>query len=230
MTLLTRLVGADLAAGGRSFLAGVPVAVVTVVVMGAAMGPLAAGAIFPLTMAAVAWVYNTRVAYEEDMADRWRFLRALPIRPVMLVSTKFLANLVVIAGYAGIAWAAACALPLITDRAQAPSPAGAVLGTGLGLSLVVVALFNAIYFQLGYQAAASGMPWMLFILFLPVVLAASPLPGTGLMGAARGLLADLSSWTASHGPATVIVAAVAVAGLVLTGWAVAVSGFNRQEF
>lgn len=230
MALLTRLIAFDLAACGRSFLAGVPAAVVTVVVMGAAMGPLAAGAIFPLTMAMITWGYNARVAYEEDKADHWRFLRALPVRPSLAVTVKFLSNLVVIAGYAGIVWAAACTLPLIAPRAAAPEPAGAVLGAGLGMSLAIMALFNAVYFRLGYQAAASGTSWMFVILFLPAVLVAWPLPSPGLAGAARTFLTGLSSWAAGHGPAAAVLTVLALAGLVLAGWAAAVSGFRRREF
>jgi len=224
--MLARLVAVDLGARVRCFLAVLPAALVTVVVIGGAMGPAAAAGIFPLTLVVITWAFNTRVAFEDDKADTWTFLRALPIRPFLVVSVRFLSNLVVIAAYAVIVWVIAWFLPLITPRGAAPHPVAAVVGTGLGLSLLTMTLFNVVYFRFGYQAAASGMPFVFVLMCLPAFLVNSPLKLSSL----SNFLAHLSSWASHYRWLAAGLAVLTVAGLVLAGWAAAATAFSRREF
>lgn len=229
-SVLAHLLLVDLLAKIPSFMAVVPAAVVTVLVIGAAMGPAAASGIVPLTLAMVTWGYNMRLIYEDDKAETWVFLRALPIPARLAVSVRFLSTVIAILGYTVLVSLTAAALPHIAPRTSLPSSWGNVILAGIGVSLILTALLNAVYFRFGYQATASAMPYVFMVIFLPGMLVASPLKNTSAVRFLAKALSGAAFWAPAHRLVTATLGGATVGVLFGAGWAYAAWALSRREF
>jgi len=227
--LVGRLLLTELRAALRPFLVVVPAAVITVLVMGPAMGALAGEVIVPLSLAMATWGYQMRVVFEDDRAGTWRFVRPLPIPPRSIVAVRFLSGLVAVGAYTALLCLAAVLLPLITARVAPPASWGVVILRSLALGCLLLAAFNAIYFRLGSRAMGSAMSYILVLVFLPGLVLTTPLKGSGPATELAQWLSQATAWAAKERGLALLLGASIVTGVFAGAWAYAASAFARKE-
>lgn len=217
--MVGRLLLDELRGAIRPFLVVVPAAVITVLVMGPAMGRLAGEVLVPLSLAMATWGYQMRVVFEDDRAGTWRFVRPLPIPPRRIVAVRFLSGLAAVAVYTILLCLADVLLLQITTRVAPPASWAVLVLRSMAVGCLLLAVFNAIYFRFGSRAIGPAMSYVLILAFLPGLALATPLRGSGLVQELARSLSRVAAWAG----------AAVVAGVFLGAWAYAASAFARKE-
>lgn len=213
----------DISIHRRTLLFNVPTMVFMMLVLGSFMGPQAANGIPVVLIMMSAWAFSLRAAYEDDKADMWTFLRALPIPPSQIVGARFVSSAIVI-----LAFTLLITIPMpLVDRAGTFWPWAVTTGAGIGL--LITGLFNAAYFRLGYRLTATWFNYVFFLLFLPAVIPWHRLHGVPGINTFLETLAPAITWLETHRTAAITLAVVLVLCLWLASWAYATRAFRRKQ-
>lgn len=222
--MLWRLVVCDLKARVGFLLLFGSVGAMTSSAFGAILGPSAG---LPFLSAFLAWCHSTKMAGDDDEADLWPFLRALPIPPAAVVGTQYVSGLIAATVYVLLMTAAVTVASLVAPQSVPPFGFPATLLTSLVAAAIFVSLFNAFYFRFGYRLAQSVM--QLLPLALPVGLLGIRVGGKRLVQWAFEAAARLGGGI-GHPLLLGLTMALGAAVLTALTWAYCVSSFRRREF
>jgi len=221
--LLLRLLLCDLRTRIGTFLlfsaVGLPGGIIFVI----RFGPAAA---LPFWAAFLAWGHCLRMAGDDDKAEIWPFLRVLPIPARVTVGVQYASCVVAVVFYVLITTAEILIASLVYPHPLPPYSLGSTVLISLSAGVLVVALFNALYFRLGHR---NALPAMQVLLFLPLVLIKLEVGGQPFFKWVSDVAAQAGR-VLGH-PITLSLAVVlALAALTTLSWAYSVSVFRRREF
>ena len=172
--MVLKLVRVELALRRRAILEPLSMIVLTVPVFAVLLGLQVAAGLLPYTLCFAAWEYSRKTAYDDDIAQSWAFLRSLPISPAQVVSVRYLATLGVFIAYALAALGVSLALPFVRAAVR-PGAWPAVVAVPTGVGLLLIALFNALYFRFGYKVVTVAFPYLLALWTGLLLVVISPL-------------------------------------------------------
>lgn len=222
--LLLRLLLCDLRTRIRTFLLLLAVGLPSVILFGIGFGPAAA---LPFWAVFLAWGHCLRTAGDDDKAEVWPFLRVLPIPARVTVGVQYASCVVAVVFYVLTMTAGILIASLVYPHPVPPYSLGSTVLVSLSAGILLVALFNALYFRLGYRNAQPAMQVLLFALWLvPMKLKVGGQPffkwipdAVAQAGRVLGHPIPLS-----------LAVVLAVAALTTLSWAYSVSAFRRREF
>ncbi len=228
--MLARLVQGDLHERTRSILAVLLPTLIAVPFFGMVLGAQSAAGVLPMTMAMAMWTYNTRTAYEEDKAELWTYLRALPIPPRQIVAVRYLSTGLVTVGLTSLAVVAAYAFPFIPRIPLTHQPlAGAALA-GLETGLLVSAFFNVVYYRLGYKAAVGSGSWTVMLVLIFGFFVVALLRDMSFSRSLAALAVRALAWSSRHSSGAAVLAVMAGGLVYWMCWAFSAAAFSRREF
>lgn len=222
--MLLGLLRCDLRTRIRTFLLALAVGLPAVILFGIRLGP---GAALPYWVVFLTWGHCLRTAGDDDKAEVWPFLRVLPIPARVTVGVQYASCVVAVVSYVLTMTAGTLIASLVYPQPLPPYSLGSTVLVSLSAGTLLVALFNALYFRLGYRNAQPAMQILFFA--LPLVLMKLKVGGQpfykwipdGVAQAGRVL---------GHTIPLSLAVVLAVAALTTLSWVYSVSAFRRREF
>jgi len=222
--LLLRLLLCDLRTRIGTFLLVAAVGLPGAIIWGIGFGPAAA---LPLWAVLLAWGHCMRIAGDDDKAEVWPFLRVLPVPARVTVGVQYASCVVAVVFYVLITTAEILIASLVYPHPLPPYSLGSTVAISLSAGILLVALFNALYFRLGYRNAQPAMQVLLFALMLvPIKLKVGGQPFFKWVSD----VAAQADRVFGHPVLLYLTVVLAVAALTTLSWAYSVSAFRRREF